>query len=130
VMRVDSLNFDVAFDITPSGQISLYPVRTLGQPLLAKSVGIRVDSTATFEGLTRAPVRGYVRDSVVTFTIGKVVVLETPFGGCGPYALSQNVYTKLVVDSADVVTRRIKFRAVNDPNCGFRSLQPEVTPKD
>lgn len=130
IRRVDSLDFDVAFDITPGGQISLYPLRTLGQPLSGRSVGIRVDSSVAFGDLQRAPVRGYVRDSVVTFAVGRTVVLETPFAGCGPYSLSQNVYTKLVVDSANLGTRKIFFRAVNNPNCGFRSLRPDARPKD
>lgn len=130
VMRVDSLGFDVAFDITADGRIALYPVRTLGQPLSARSIGIRVDSATPYASLVRAPTRGYVRDSVVTVPVGRTVVLETPFSGCSLYALSQVVYTKLIVDSANVGTRKIFFHAVNNPNCGFRSLRPGVVPKD
>jgi hypothetical protein len=128
-MRVDSLGFDVAFDITPAGQVELLPVRALAQPMDGRSIAIRVD-TAAFESIQRAPVRGYVRDSVVTVPVGDVAILETPFPGCGPYSISQNVSAKLVIDSVNVGTRRIFFRAVNNPNCGFRSLRPKVVPKD
>jgi hypothetical protein len=130
VMRVDSLTFDVAFDITPAGTVAIYPVRALGQPLSARSVGIRVDSTRSYGAVTRAPGGSYLRDSVVVVPTGRPVILETPFSGCGLYSISQFVYTKLVVDSVDTDRRKIYFHAVNNPNCGFRELRPGVTPED
>ena len=38
------------------------------------------------------------------------------------FALSPNIYSKLVVDSVSAGTNAIWFRFVANPNCGFRSF--------
>jgi len=128
VMRVDTLLFDVAFDLTADGQVALLPVSVVGQSPLGRRIGIRADTVA-FESLQRAPVQGYTHDSVLVVPVGRTVVVEAPGNTCGLYALSQNLYTKFVIDSVNPVTRQIGFHAVHNPNCGFRSLRPGI-PKD
>jgi len=132
-LRVDSIAFgqpfDIAFDIAPDGRVVLYPLRTLGQATVGKRIGIRVDSAA-FASIERAPVRGYVRDSIVTVPVGRTVIIETQTTDCSPYSISQNIYAKIAIDSAIAAERRIKFRAIGNPNCGFRSLRPSILPKD
>jgi hypothetical protein len=53
------------------------------------------------------------------------VVFELASDAC-QYSLASQLYAKLVVDSVASTRRQIYFRAVRDPNCGFRSLQPGV----
>jgi hypothetical protein len=125
--RIDSLAFDVAFDITADNQVALYPVTTIGQLSAPRRIGIRVDS-AGFETIQRAPVSGFVHDSLVVVPIGRTFILEVP-GNCQLYSLSAYQYSKVVIDTVDPVTRQIAFHAVTDPNCGFRSFKTGV-PKD
>lgn len=130
VLRVDTLEFDVAFDITSDGRVALYPISTVAFLRSPRRVAMRVDSTTGFESLQRAPSRGYVVDSVVVVPVGRTVILEVP-GACNPYtSLSPYVYTKLVVDAVDPVTRRIDFHTVHNPNCGYRTLRPGVVPEN
>ena len=128
VTRIDALQFDVAFDLTPAGQIALLPVNVVGLPVDGRRVGIWTDTTS-FERMQRAPSRDYVYDSVVVVPVGQTVVIQAPSGSCGFYALSQFVFTKFVVDSVSQASRRIWFHAVHNPNCGYRSFRPGI-PED
>jgi hypothetical protein len=46
------------------------------------------------------------------------------------FSFSTILYTKFVVDSIDVARRAIYFRAVHDPNCGYRNLVAGAVPKN
>lgn len=134
VSRIESaMTFDVAFDLTPTRQVRLIPARlvspariSLGLASATQQVGMQVSSTP-FDAITRAPSTGYKRDSVVVADPGQAVLLEVISDICQfQVTFSSVVYAKLVVDSVNTVSRQIFFRAVRDPNCGFRSFQPGI----
>ncbi len=131
VVRVDpTIGFDVAFDLTSSGGVQLIPARRIsttrqvgGVPTATQRVGLQLVN-GSFESLTKAPSGGYTYDSTFVVAPGEAVVMELASDAC-QYSLVQTIYAKLVVDSV-AADRRIYFRAIRDPNCGFRSLQPGV----
>jgi hypothetical protein len=127
------VGFDVAFDLTPDDKIRVIPARlvsqyrvVLGRTSLTQQVGLLTPST-TFESIARAPDVGYKRDSVVVVSPGQPVLMEVVSEICQfQFTFSQILYAKLVVDSVHSGARRIFFRAVRNPNCGFRSFQPGI----
>ena len=141
VTRADgSFNFDVAFDISPSNEVVVYPQKLVGVPCVAgavncggalggKPVGLQ-RITVAFDSLERAPAAGYQFDSTFTLTPGQGLVMQVQSASECPLAFSTVMYSKFVVDSIDATRRSIYFRSVNDPNCGYRSLIPGTTPKN
>lgn len=135
IARVDSdVAFDVAFDLTGTGQVRLIPARLIsatrnlgGFPSATPRVGLQRHS-GSFESLTKAPNGNYTYDSTLVVAPGDAVAIEVMSDAC-QFSLSSLIYAKLVVDSIDTSSRLVYFRATRDPNCGFRSLQPGV-PKD
>lgn len=131
VTRADgNFSFDVAFDIDATGKIVVYPQRLVGVPLSGpKPVGLQ-RITGTFESLERAPNSGYVFDSTFTVTPGQGLVMQVQSANeCLAY-FSSIRYTKFVVDSINTARREVYFRAVHDPNCGYRNLIPGAVPKN
>ena len=132
VVRVDpSISFDVAFDLTADSKVRLIPARRIsttrlitGLATATPRVGMQLVK-GTFESMTKAPSGGYAYDSTFVVAPGDGVVLELSGDAC-QYSLSSQLYAKLVVDSVAATRRQVYFRAVRDPNCGFRSLQPGV----
>lgn len=135
VVRVDpELAFDVAFDLPGTGKVQLIPARRIsstrrvsGVPTGTPRVGAQL-IRGTFESMTKAPSGGYVYDSTFAVAPGEGIVFELASDAC-QFSLAQQLYAKLVIDSIVPARRQIYFRAVRDPNCGFRSLQPGV-PKE
>ena len=124
VRATGELPFDVAFDMTAGGQLKLLPVRLI-TPAVTRRVGIQTSDSA-FATLSRAPRTGYEYDSVaVTFDVGETVVIETTESNYCFSDIGKTIFTKLVVDSVRP-DKRIFFRTVVDPNCGFRSFLPGV----
>jgi hypothetical protein len=127
------ISFDVAFDLMPDAKIRIIPARlisqfkvVLGRTSATQQVGLLTPS-ATFESIGRAPESGYKRDSVVVVGTGQPVLLEVISDVCQfQFTFSSILYAKLVVDSVQSASRRIYFRAVRNPNCGFRSFQPGI----
>lgn len=110
----------------------LYPVKLIVTPLTGiGDVGLRkVDGT--FESVQRAPTGSYPLNESLTVGVGEVAVIEARRNRQGDlcsFALSPNIYSKLVVDSVSTATNAIWFRVVVNPNCGFRSFAPGL-PKD
>lgn len=124
--------FDVAFDIALDGRARLVPARQVAAtrdlggfgPSSSPRVGLQ-KATGTFESLSRAPNGGYAHDSTLVVATGEAVFVEVTSDIC-QFSLSSQIYGKLVVDSIDTAARRLYFRSVVDPNCGFRSLQPGI----
>ena len=141
VTRADgSFNFDVAFDINGSNQVVVYPQKLVGVPCVAgalncggalgaKPVGLQ-RITVAFDSLTRGPAAGYQFDSTFALTPGQGLAMQVQSSSQCPLSFSTVMYTKFVIDSIDTVRRAIYFRAVNNPNCGYRSLVPGETPKN
>lgn len=132
VVRVDpSIDFDVAFDLTGDGRIRLIPARRISPTRITSGfvtntpqVGMQLVK-GSFESMTKAPTGGYAYDSTFVVGTGEGVVFELASDAC-QYSLASQLYAKLVVDSIVPARRQIFFRAVRDPNCGFRSLTPGV----
>jgi hypothetical protein len=60
------------------------------------------------------------------------VVVETYRGLSGDicsFSLSPYIYSKVNIDSVNVVTRTINVSVTVDPNCGFRSFAEGVPDK-
>ena len=121
-------NYEVGFDINSAGQAVLYPMSLLAAPEAnVRQVGLRTVS-GPFEDLTSAPRDGYVYDEALTVDPGETVAIEAATPCQYPYP--QVIFGKLVVDSVNIATRAIHFRAVADPSCGFRSLVPGEIPRN
>ena len=125
VVRVDAgLTFDVAFDIDGSGRALLYPFKTIVDPAAAsRRVGIRI-MDVEFDSLLRAPTSGYNYDSVTVAPEGTVLVIQATRAVECQYDLNPLIYSKLVIDDVDAAARRVTFRILVDPDCGFRDLAP------
>jgi hypothetical protein len=113
--------FDFAVDLDATGTLVLYPTGALG---LAAEPGI-VLSTGTFEGVTSAPLEGYVLDSAVVAPLGTVFVLRSrsstqacALAGAFPR------YSKFHVLAIDAAERTVTLEFLVDPNCGYRGLEP------
>jgi hypothetical protein len=114
-----SPNFQMAFDLTTDGRIRLLPVlEVLNPPSGAGTVGLVRVGTA-FDDLGRAPTGGFVSDSTVTTAIGETWVVRINPGLC---SFGDPFYAKLVVDAANLVTRRMTVRVLINRNCGYRDL--------
>jgi hypothetical protein len=111
-------DFDVVFDIDGGGQVVLYPVQLVGGS--PGSTGIQA-TAQSFDAILEAPRDGYIRDSATVAGEGDVVVVEAEPVFCLG-SLHRTIYSKLIIDEIDLVTRSIRVRMVVDPNCGFRSL--------
>jgi hypothetical protein len=125
VVRADaSVNFDVAFDIDAQGNALLYPFGlVVDQTAERRTVGIR-KMTVGFDELKSAPSGGYQYDSVTVAPEGTVAVIQAMrFVECAA-DFSKTIYSKIVIDDVDTVNRRIAFRILVDPACGFRDLVP------
>ncbi|MGK2936029.1 MAG: hypothetical protein ACSLFE_12420 [Gemmatimonadaceae bacterium] len=120
-------NFDVVFDLDAQRRVVLYPVKLVVFPLTGVSeVGLR-KVEGTFESVQRAPTGSYETEEPLTVSVGEVVVIEARRNRQGDlctFALSPNIYSKIVVDSVSTGTDAIWFRLVANPNCGFRSFAP------
>ena len=125
VVRADAgLTFDVAFDINPAGQALLYPFKLVVDPAAAgRRVGIR-KMDVLFDSLLRAPTSGYNYDSVTVMSVGSVAVIQASRALECRYDYSTVIYSKIVIDEIDAAGRRIAFRMLVDPDCGFRDLVP------
>ena len=100
-------------------------MKLIVQPLTGvNEVGL-LKVAGTFESVERAPSVPYETDESLTVSPGEVVVVEARRNRSGDvctFALSPNVYSKLVVDSVSAGTNAIWVRLVANPNCGFRSF--------
>ncbi|MGQ0767218.1 MAG: hypothetical protein ACT4OZ_16340 [Gemmatimonadota bacterium] len=134
ISRIEpEIAFDVVFDLSTDGRIRVIPARLisqlrviLGRTEVTQQVSLQV-STESFESIGRAPGGGYKRDSIVTVTPGQTVLIEVQSEICSfQFTLSSLLYAKLVVDSVRTSSREIFFRAIRNPNCGFRSFAPGI----
>ncbi len=117
-----SLTFDVAFDVdSASGQAVVTPVRLITDgSVLGFHVGLQ-RLTQPFDSVAFGLKNGYQFDSVYTLSPGQGLMLVSNPPGCATDP-NPSLYGKFVVDSVNRVTRTIHFRAVEDPNCGYREF--------
>lgn len=119
VTSTGQVNFQLAVDITATGQIRLLPVLSvLSPPGGANSVGL-ARSTAAFADLARAPTGGFVADSAFTAVVGETWLVQLQSGTC---IYNDALYGKLIVDEVNPITKRVFVRMVLNRNCGYRDL--------
>jgi hypothetical protein len=124
-----SFQFDIAFDLDSNGVVQVYTqARVASQLAPTHRVGLLV-SDLTFDEITRAPVAGFVYDSVAALPIGKTLLVDVIEQGCTSSFLGVNIRAKIAVDSIVPAKRGIYLHVLSNPNCGFRSLV-QGTPKD
>ena len=117
--RGDALDF--AFDIDTAGSAVLLPAGRLG---LTAQAGLQL-SAKTFDELDRAPYDDYVVDSVLTVSVGDVLVgrSRNASGNCYYYGALPR-YGKFRVMELDLDNRTITLEALVNVNCGYRGLEP------
>lgn len=130
------LNFDVVFDLTTDGRVRVMQPKLIAiVPTGTPETGVQT-TTAHFDSLLRAPNSGFQFDSAVVVRVGQVFVLSAQGTTASGITCSTTspIYAKAVVDSIVAVpslnTQQLYVRTVVDPNCGFRSLEPNVIPKN
>ena len=113
-----AFEFDFAVSEDESGTFLLLPTGVFAQSNARP--GILVDTTATFDGLERAPRDGYTTDEPVEARTDVVYVLRSRQvrGGCFYYGKME----VLELDPAGIVTLRV----LANINCSDRSLVPNA----
>lgn len=121
--------FDLALDISDDGRAVIYTPRALVNPLAGvRPMGL-LHVGGFFEDLLSAPQVPYAYDSLLTVSVGEVVVVESNRSGSGDlcsFALASNIYAKLRVSFIDEVTSAMTVDLTVNPNCGFRSFEPGI----
>jgi hypothetical protein len=120
--RVDgSFAFDIAFDLSSTGRVIIYPVRLVGSNPGGDVVVGLLPIAGAYENILEAPKTGYNTDSVTVASVGQTVLSRTTTTFCAgtftPYS-----YAKTVIDSIRPSTRELFGRTTINQNCGFRSL--------
>ena len=124
-----SLSFDVAFDLDPSGNVLLMPVRAVASQLAATHrVGLQL-SDAPFETIKDAPKTGYRNDTTTVVPLNKTVLIESADASACANGFFSNpvIYAKLIVLAVDPSARTLKIRYTGNPNCSKTSLVPPDT---
>lgn len=120
VVRTDqSAAFDIAFDITPSGDPIFLPTGALG---LGRSSGLQT-APAPFDSVTVAPTDGWIVDASVPADSGAELLVQSRLTTCS-FGANAFYYAKLRVLAVDAVVRRIDFEILVNVNCGYRGLEP------
>jgi hypothetical protein len=127
----ESFAYDVAFDVTPTGEVKIIPARALASGFAAPyAVGLQRIPNATFDAVASAPKDGYTIDSTMTVGPGTVVVIQSfDVNTCAVSIKGQSYFSKLVVTSVDPATKKIRTVIEVNRNCGFHSFA-EGKPKD
>jgi len=133
--RIDSVGaqFDLGFDLGPTGTITVYPARTIAilpagtaAAAAAPLVGLVV-GTSTFAAADRAPETGYRSDTAAVITRGQTVFVRSSSDVCANQGTGGTLlYAKFVVDSVDLPGRLLFVRATVQPSCNFRSFATGV----
>jgi hypothetical protein len=136
VSQALGLNFDVVFDIDAQNRVRVIPPKLVATvPTGTPITGVQTITTP-FDSLLRAPSSGYQYDSVTVVRVGQVFAVTSQGSTSAGItcASTSPIYAKMVVDSIVTVpelnTRKMFLRTVIDPNCGFRSLETGVIPKN
>jgi hypothetical protein len=121
VVRTDrQSSFDIVFDIDTAGLALLLPT---GAVDLGVGSGV-LKSTQPFDSITLAPTTGYQDTLGVALTTGDAAVIRSPLVQCSPVSAPYPLYAKLRVLTLDLTERRMDFEILENPNCGFRGLEP------
>jgi hypothetical protein len=121
-VRTDlNVAFDFAVDLDVANTLRLMPAGTMGY---ATEAGILV-TTESFDGMTSAPLEGYVGDTVRTAEVGTVFVLRSRAAvGLCTLASALPRYSKYRVLAVDLAQRTATLEFLVNLNCGYRGLEP------
>ncbi|MEP6572161.1 MAG: hypothetical protein ABJD11_05675 [Gemmatimonadota bacterium] len=119
VRSYQTVSFEFAYDITPAGQPVILPLAVLGlSPGTGLKPGLLLTATA-FDAITVAPANGYVTTDTIPIAVGQTYFLRSR-QLCSTLGLPE--YGKIAIDSLDPVLHTVRFRALMNENCGYRSL--------
>lgn len=122
VVRADPAgSFDLAFDITGTGQVQILPVDHVLSPLSGPRPVDFIVATLPFAGVESAPRLGWLTDTTLTLDVGDTFLVRAQTLYCAG-DFNSVVYAKYHVDSVFPAERRIRLTARVNPNCGFRSF--------
>lgn len=120
-------NFDFLYRIDPARGPELVPYAAVATTSGVTGRPGFIETGATFEAIAIAEQTGYVTDTAVVLTPGKVLYLRSGVpNGCFlliPY------YAKLEVLDFDAAERSVRFRMLVNNNCGYRGLAPGIPDK-
>ncbi len=119
--KLNPSDFDFAVSENDAGEFLLLPAGVFADFDVRPGI---IDTTATFDGLTRAPRDGYTVDEPVVADSNTVYVVRSSQArnGCFFYGKIE----VLELDPAGSVT----IRALTNPNCSDRSLVPNAPPPE
>ena len=124
-----SFFFDIAFDITGPGQVTILPLRTVASGLASThAVGLATVSEA-FEDVGSVPKgMSFRADTAITVARDQVVLVQVDesASACASATTGTYLYAKLVIRSIDQENRTMQVEFATDPNCGFRSFESGV----
>jgi hypothetical protein len=113
--------FDFVVDLDAANVLQLMPVGALGY---VPEAGLLV-TTDSFDGVTTAPLDGYVTDSARAADVGTVFVLRSrPSSELCALSGVLPRYSKFRVLAIDLPERAITIEFLVDRNCGYRGLAP------
>jgi hypothetical protein len=119
-----AFGFDLAFDITSTGDVKIYTVRALASQLVSvHRVGLQA-TTTPFDQITEAPTKNFAYDSIMVVPLGRTVLVEVAERNCLGALRGSLIHSKFRVDSINVVKRALFLRILSNPNCGFVQLTP------
>lgn len=119
-----AFGFDLAFDITSTGDVKIYTVRALASQLVSvHRVGLQA-TTTPFDQITQAPTKNFAYDSIMVVPLGRTVLVEVSEQNCLGALRGSLIHSKFRVDSINVVKGALFLRILSNPNCGFVQLTP------
>jgi hypothetical protein len=125
-IRTDqTASFDFAYNILPDGRRVLLPRAALGLIGGSAEPGLQA-SDDSFDDIDEAPLNGYLTLDTIEIAIGERYIMRSRVT-CT--SIGVPLYGKIEILEFDDVDRRLRFRALANTNCGFRSLQPGI-PED
>ena len=120
------MQYDFAFDFDSANVATILSAQLLGT--LVES-GLRSTKTP-FDLITRAPLYGYVQDSLMTVAVDDVFLAQSRRvrDNCGFIGAFPR-YGKFRVIAIDVQAGTITLETLVNRNCGFRDLEPGIPVK-
>lgn len=119
--RLNPADFDFAVSESDEGEFLLLPAGVFAEFDIRPGI---IDTTATFDGLARAPRDGYTVEEPVVADSNTVYVVRSSQARSGCF-----FYGKIEVLELDP-TGSVTIRALTNPNCSDRSLVPNAPPEE
>jgi hypothetical protein len=117
--------FDFAYNVDATAQHVFLTLEVLGLSNTSGSGPGLQPTTATFDGITRAPSDGWITNDTVAVAVGDVLYARSRIICAN---LGVPLYGKLEILSIDDAegVRSITFQVLTNSNCGYRGLEPGI----